>query len=413
MTSYTFSSSGDNNDLHIFQNSSSATVSETALLSDGQSVNLVAMQNNINKLDSSVNSLESSVNSLESSVNSLDSSVNVLEPIVADLNEQNRKNRMANAIVKHRRTKTSFGTPFVFDSTNYWPDRNSNKNLVIYFCGSGSSLDGEGTMIGIEKLSQTKDYGGIFSYYAGTEDKNKSYTIPGDFGGSTGVDVSDEYQNEVNNVKEIINKAESEIDSSFDNITVVGVSKGGYLVNSLFASQHIPKIKNYIVVAGQLDPNAVVYNDLSFVSDASDVTYINIYDIDDPYFGPNGGYPNASKNTWNKYVNDLSSTSLGDISNITLLMENSLTDLSSSHNFTVIDISGYSYANNNRIINIETNNTTSDIIARGIGSGTLSVKHVIGLNNHSSTPAPYSDIVLGVDGISDVVPELIKILYNN
>ena len=45
--SYTFSSSGDNNDLNIFQNSSNSTVSENAVLSDGQSVSLVAMQNNI------------------------------------------------------------------------------------------------------------------------------------------------------------------------------------------------------------------------------------------------------------------------------------------------------------------------------------------------------------------------------
>ena len=45
--SYTFSSSGDNNDLNVFQNSSNSTVSENAVLSDGQSVSLVAMQNNI------------------------------------------------------------------------------------------------------------------------------------------------------------------------------------------------------------------------------------------------------------------------------------------------------------------------------------------------------------------------------
>ena len=62
MTNYNVDISGDHNDLHVFQNSSGATVSETGLLSDGQSVNLGIMQNNINELDSSVNALELQIN---------------------------------------------------------------------------------------------------------------------------------------------------------------------------------------------------------------------------------------------------------------------------------------------------------------------------------------------------------------
>lgn len=59
MTSYSFSSTGDNNDLNVFQNSSNSTVSENALLSDGQSVSLVAMQNNIATNTADISSMNS------------------------------------------------------------------------------------------------------------------------------------------------------------------------------------------------------------------------------------------------------------------------------------------------------------------------------------------------------------------
>ena len=72
MTTYKVDICGNYNDLHVFQNSSGATVSENAVLSDGQSANLVAMQNNINELDSSVNILENSLNLLNANINSLD-----------------------------------------------------------------------------------------------------------------------------------------------------------------------------------------------------------------------------------------------------------------------------------------------------------------------------------------------------